>query len=470
MPYILALIAGAGIALLVGQLHSISVGGDNMDRPLDPDLPESIERAIVIATSLEKDPNILRGFAQSLVKMYPISAGVLNARARVLELQATSSGKLNLNPFHDVSEVAKTVTKPFLKAPVIRNVAHEVEKLNNSKPFKLVKTGFVALHPLVFGAMLVESSGKDALKGERLDHVLNDVRLKSGHWLQQEALLASFVPGVGTIVAPVLSAAGALALGQPIPDAIINVAASAVPGGPAAQTAVRSGATFAVDLTKGEKLGQAALNSARAALPDAAKPAFDVGLALAQGKNLQKAGFAAAAGFIESQSGSVAEQVLGAIDLSGAGDLVKQAKDTLKDAIPPGAADAAKTVASAIASRPKLAKLTAIELAKQLHVPEPVVRATLAATHEVAPGAPVIDPNELSDIVGLPSPPPQVVDAAHAALALAAAKGNASAKKQLSYIKTQQPAIAPAIAAANDMAHQALWAASYLAKEQENNS
>jgi len=110
--------------------------------------------------------------------------------------------------------------------------------------------------------------------------------------LQFAAMVAPFVPGIGTGVAAALGAANALAAGQPITDALIAAARDAIPGGAVAQFAFDT----AVNLAKGKRIDTALLDSARARLPGgpAAQAAFDGALALAKGKNIQEALFSAA--------------------------------------------------------------------------------------------------------------------------------------------------------------------------------
>jgi hypothetical protein len=109
--------------------------------------------------------------------------------------------------------------------------------------------------------------------------------------LQFAAMVAPFIPGIGTGVAAALAAGNALAAGQPITEALIAAAKNAVPGGAVAQLAFQT----AIDLAKGKKIGDALLDAARSRLPGgpAAQAAFDAALALAKGKNIQDAAFAA---------------------------------------------------------------------------------------------------------------------------------------------------------------------------------
>ena len=110
--------------------------------------------------------------------------------------------------------------------------------------------------------------------------------------LQFAAMVAPFVPGIGTGIGAALGAANALAAGMPITDALIAAARSAVPGGAVAEFAFDT----AVNMAKGKNIGESLLTSARAQVPGgpAVQAAFDAGVALAKGKNIQDAAFAAA--------------------------------------------------------------------------------------------------------------------------------------------------------------------------------
>lgn len=103
--------------------------------------------------------------------------------------------------------------------------------------------------------------------------------------LRFAAMVAPFVPGIGTGVAAALGAANALASGERITDAVIAAARSAVPGGFLAQTAFDT----AAGLAKGQNFREASLNAVRSRLPGGpvAQAAFDSGVALMKGKSLQ---------------------------------------------------------------------------------------------------------------------------------------------------------------------------------------
>lgn len=103
--------------------------------------------------------------------------------------------------------------------------------------------------------------------------------------LRFAAMVAPFVPGLGTGVAAALGVANALASGERITDALIAGARNAVPGGGIAQAAFDAGTRLA----RGQNLSEAMLDTLRSQLPGGpmAQAAFDTGLALAKGKNIQ---------------------------------------------------------------------------------------------------------------------------------------------------------------------------------------
>lgn len=469
---------------------------------LDAHLPPETERAVIIATSKETSPTPLVAFAEALTHDFPAAASALVARASQLASPPTTSG-IDLNPIHAIQSFTRDIVGDIVKAgaaaafipgigaispfvvamagakaghtkfvqglPVIRDIKRETDRLASSKVFQGARDIFVQLHPAIFLSLLASTASNSALSGDRLDRVLDEVRKKGGAWLKTEGALASVIPGVGTVLSPVLTAAGALALGEPIPEALIEVAAGAVPGGAVAQTAVRSGASFAVNLSKGQKLDQAAIGAARSILPAQARPAFDVGLALAQGKNLQKAGFQAAVGLLGSVTGSVAEKAFNAINL-GSGDLAQAATKMLQKELPKGAADLARVAANHVLQTPKLATMPSHAVARHLNMPEPVVRSVLASTSTAPRSAtgtttPLVHARALKAIVGHPSKPTGAVDSVHVKLALKEANGDSSATRQLSYLAAQEPAKARAIDEARRMALRALWTRHYLAME-----
>ncbi len=103
--------------------------------------------------------------------------------------------------------------------------------------------------------------------------------------LRFAAIVAPFVPGLGTGVAAALGAANALAAGERITDALIAGARNALPGGALAKT----GFDLATRIAKGENFSQAALNTMRSQLPGGpiARAAFDSGVSLMKGRSIQ---------------------------------------------------------------------------------------------------------------------------------------------------------------------------------------
>lgn len=120
--------------------------------------------------------------------------------------------------------------------------------------------------------------------------------------LELVATIASFFPGIGTIVADVAGTMAALAAGESLSDALVTGALSAIPGGP-----VWAGAATACgDLLKGVRVDRALLDGTRAAIAYEGGPlaaaAFDAVIAIAQGKAIQDAGFAALKAFASGNS------------------------------------------------------------------------------------------------------------------------------------------------------------------------
>jgi hypothetical protein len=133
-------------------------------------------------------------------------------------------------------------------------------------------------------------AGGSVLRGENLVAAVKAAG-KAGIADEREALrfvamVAPFVPGVGTGVAAALGAADALANGKPITQALIAGVRGSIPGGPAAQAAFDTGA----GLIQGKRIDESLLTAARNRLPPGpAQAAFDTAVALAQGKKVQEA-------------------------------------------------------------------------------------------------------------------------------------------------------------------------------------
>ena len=197
--------------------------------------------------------------------------------------------------FKGVAKVAKGAVKAV--GSVGKAVGKAVNTISKVIPIKAV----LNLTPIGLGLRAANSIGRIA-KGENVFKVAGNfvkAGIKDvGQAAKLASTVASFIPGIGTGVAAALGAAGALADGQPITQALMTAAKSALPGGALAATAF----DVAAGLVQGKNLGEAALNAARNQLPGgaAAKAAFDAGLALARGKKIQDAAAAGAGNPIPS--------------------------------------------------------------------------------------------------------------------------------------------------------------------------
>jgi hypothetical protein len=133
-------------------------------------------------------------------------------------------------------------------------------------------------------------AGGSVLRGENLVAAVK-AAAKAGIADEREALrfvamVAPFVPGVGTGVAAALGAADALANGKPITQALIAGVRGSIPGGSAAAF----GFDAAAGLIQGKRVDESLLTAARNRLPQGpAQAAFDTAVALAQGKKAQEA-------------------------------------------------------------------------------------------------------------------------------------------------------------------------------------
>jgi hypothetical protein len=185
-----------------------------------------------------------------------------------------------------VANVVQKVTAPIGKAIDVVNKFVPIKSLVNLTPIGMAARGLEAARQVARGGNVFKIAGNMLKAG------VKDV----GNVLTTASSVASFIPGVGTGVAAALGAAGALAQGRPITDALIAAARSAIPGGAVAQAAF----DVASGLVKGQNLSEAALSAARKQLPGgpAAQAAFDAAVALAQGKKLQSVALATAGRFV----------------------------------------------------------------------------------------------------------------------------------------------------------------------------
>ena len=185
-----------------------------------------------------------------------------------------------------VSNVAKAIDKVVPVSKIAKGVGDIASAVDKVVPVSL----------MVPGGPLVRFAGDAALRIARGEKVLDAIG-KAGKGAYEDlrktvrlaSMVAGFVPGIGTGVSAALGAANALMNGEPITDAVIAAARSALPGGAIAQTAF----DLAVNVAKGQSIGEAALNTVRSKIPGGDSPlvraAFDAGIALSKGQSLQKA-------------------------------------------------------------------------------------------------------------------------------------------------------------------------------------
>lgn len=176
--------------------------------------------------------------------------------------------------------------------------------------------------------------------GERLDHALVDSLKEHLKVIKDVAPYAqavvSFVPGIGSGVAAAIGAGTALAEGQSITEAVKSGIRGALPGGPIAAAAFDT----ALKVASGENVAKAALEGARNLLPsDAAKKAFDIGLAVVTGEKIQNILAKSLASFGGDQLKSVLEAGQKALDATPA------LANAIKSIAPGGATDGFKMAA-----------------------------------------------------------------------------------------------------------------------------
>lgn len=205
------------------------------------------------------------------------------------------------------SVVKKVVPKAIQKAAtrVVNTAKQAVRTVSRIPGVKQIASVYKAGISL---ATLPQQAALRILSGQRIDkaalgslqQAVKDARTVAPY----VQTVMSLVPGVGTGISAGLGGALALAQGQPITEALLAAARSAVPGGPAAQAAfsVASGAL------QGKPIDQIAINALP--LDPAAKSAIVRGLALAKdvaaGKN-------AAAGVLDTALNAVPAQYRTAI-------------------------------------------------------------------------------------------------------------------------------------------------------------
>jgi peptidoglycan hydrolase-like protein with peptidoglycan-binding domain len=186
----------------------------------------------------------------------------------------------------------------------------------------------------------------------------------------------SVVPGVGQGVNAAIAAGAAIAHGQPITDALVAGVKGMVPGGPLAQEALGT----AYNIARGQSITDAALSAARNRLPPGpAQTAFDTGVALAHGKNIQdvakEQGMSFLGDTIQRQLSPLASRAL-----SSTGPRVGQVATQALSVIPPNV----KQAAQALLNNPSLRSLPVSDVARRLGLPERDVQHAVASIAQAA--------------------------------------------------------------------------------------
>ena len=226
-----------------------------------------------------------------------------------LENAIKTAGRAVESGLHAVSDVSSSIGDTLGKVP-------------------FVGPGLKGLYGYTYGAMI--DSADAVVSGVRLDKVASrhfESQVKNVKAVAPYVqTVIGFVPGIGPGISGAISGGLALASGQTIDQALLDAAVGALPGGALAQAvakvgiaaaqgkrideiainalpisqgakdAVIAGTHVLEDVAAGRRVDTALLNEANRQvdkLPPAAKTAFQVGIALGQGKKLQEAAAAA---------------------------------------------------------------------------------------------------------------------------------------------------------------------------------
>lgn len=131
---------------------------------------------------------------------------------------------------------------------------------------------------------------QDIASGARIDQAVLKAAKDQVRIVREAApyaqIVISVVPGIGTGVSAAMSAGIALAEGRGIDEIAKAAIRGALPGGPLAV----AGFDAALKVAQGQNVGKVALESARELIPAGpGRQAFDIGLAVATGENIQNA-------------------------------------------------------------------------------------------------------------------------------------------------------------------------------------
>jgi hypothetical protein len=292
-------------------------GGETVD-----DLAELVSRIYDDPKRVELDkagPGLPRVFQDAITQREdPLEEDELNEWAMIAGCGCDSvSGFFDdINPVHIIRSAARWA------GHAVRDVGHAIHTATHAVAHAVdVASHAVAKIPIIGGPLhialdLTPFKLADSIaSGARLDHAFLD-EFKRNIASAREAApyaqtIVSMVPGVGTGVAAAIAAGSALAQGRPITEAVLAGIKGAVPGGAAGALAFDTAHALAM----GKNPTKAVLEAARAQLPEAARPAFDIGMAVASGRKLQAA--------LVDGVKNMATNQLGKLAQLGAGELAK---------------------------------------------------------------------------------------------------------------------------------------------------
>ena len=415
------------------QIQEVDDPPATMTRPVDPPLQLDIGLlvdeidAIRYALSRDSDPGHLTGFSATLSPEFPVAASLLRAKATLIDADGRGQvlvGALYtqrqrvqesyVNALHrvgfldDVVDWLKDRGDDVIKA--LKDATRDLGKVVSDMWDQYggiieVLGGWVPgpqLWAIETAYKLVRDIGEGKPVFDVIPNVLSEQGVRFAKGMQAASPYVAMIPGLGQGVAMAMNAASALALAQPLDEAVLDTLVMLIPGGAAAQTGFRTAASMGNAILRGEDVGMAALEGARAGiaqqLGEEAAIAFDAGLALARGKSLQEAGFGAlyqltkgndlatrAIKFGEAvvkaaQTGKPVETIL----------LQEIASDLKEIGLAYGMAKA-KELATQIVQDGSLLQMFPADLATKFQVPESVALAAQSMVREVADGIRIVD-------------------------------------------------------------------------------
>ena len=473
---------------------------NSVSEKTDAHMPPALGHAVFLAMNVESNPTSLRSFGDCLLPDFPSAGSALFARALLCiaaqehMVKERMNGKqeqddeavvlfgAEMESFDDPVSQAKSFAEHLAKrgakitftgpngeetaiplsltvnrklprrgelAALPLDTKTEAQRLLASKSFQeIMKKGEKTL-PLTFASVLVQTAGQTFPDAPSFERTISLSEKRTS------ALLGTYAKR--SELESLLAGAGHLACGKTVPKDILGLLRAVLPPKEPPAENAKSTSEVGSDLAKKwvTELNVTPIPSSDSEL------SLRTGLVLELAKILQDADFVLASPLLPSQSGNLSEKVLAAIRLGAGPDLVLQAVTKLQGELPAGSANEARRVAASVASAPEILRLPSRSMAEKLQTKEPIVRAVVASCSFDVPGAPLVEPEKLYMLVGVPDEPPPA-DRGHVKLALLAARGNPSAQKQLSFARTQNPSDAPSIDIAERMARRAICQKHYM--------